>query len=350
MLGKGRVLGRSVGPLTLLPEADYADYDAFVEASAHGTIFQTSWWYRAWGLDFDCLASRRHGAFCTGLLVGRARRGGRTIFAVPPLTPYHGPVIELPQGLAPADAHGWRKQEMLRVIAGLPPGLAMRFHPTPDQFDFSPYVWAGFEAEPSLTYRIRRETGTDWRRHGSRGTREALDRAQRRLEESGGTVSRARRLDQVLHVFEATAGRQGFSLAAGLDRCWRTVEARAAGALYAARDSRGEVVCAALTVHDRKAVFYLVGGVDPEARSRSVMTAVMARMIDDALSAGRDFDFEGSLLVGVERFFRGFGGDLVPLVRIYPTPRLQAGRSDLARLAERMGVAHSGRVRLFDSD
>ena len=43
-------------------------------------------------------------------------------------------------------------------------------------------------------------------------------------------------------------------------------------------------------------------------------------MVDDAHDMGLDFDFEGSLLQGVERFFRGWGGELRLIHRLIKIP------------------------------
>ena len=46
-------------------------------------------------------------------------------------------------------------------------------------------------------------------------------------------------------------------------------------------------------------------------------------MIADAHAMGLDFHFEGSVLPGVERFFRSLGGELRPFYRMlkFPLPR-----------------------------
>ncbi len=44
------------------------------------------------------------------------------------------------------------------------------------------------------------------------------------------------------------------------------------------------------------------------------------RMIKDALEMGLDFDFEGSSLMGVERFYRGWGGEMRPCFRATKIP------------------------------
>jgi hypothetical protein len=69
-------------------------------------------------------------------------------------------------------------------------------------------------------------------------------------------------------------------------------------------------------VWDQRKAYYLGGGVQTEIRRSSHLNCLLfERMIDDALARGLDFDFEGSILHGVERFFRAWGGTLQPTYR-----------------------------------
>jgi len=71
----------------------------------------------------------------------------------------------------------------------------------------------------------------------------------------------------------------------------------------------GAVFC----IYDQKTCYYLLGGVKKEARVAGVNNLLVQRSIEKAQDLGcRVFDFEGSMLPGVEKFFRSFGPDLVP--------------------------------------
>lgn len=70
-------------------------------------------------------------------------------------------------------------------------------------------------------------------------------------------------------------------------------------------------------VFDQKRIYYLLGGYDSSNRH----SGAVALAIWDAIKKGIEFgayifDFEGSMIPQVEKFFRDFGGDLVPYYTI----------------------------------
>jgi lipid II:glycine glycyltransferase (peptidoglycan interpeptide bridge formation enzyme) len=71
----------------------------------------------------------------------------------------------------------------------------------------------------------------------------------------------------------------------------------------------GVVFC----IFDQHSCYYLLGGVDKSAGISGVNNLLVQKSIEKAQQLGcKIFDFEGSMLKGVEKFFRSFGPRLVP--------------------------------------
>ncbi|MCA0429281.1 MAG: GNAT family N-acetyltransferase [Bacteroidetes bacterium] len=71
----------------------------------------------------------------------------------------------------------------------------------------------------------------------------------------------------------------------------------------------GAVFCA----YDSKTCYYLFGGTNKNSEIQGINNLLILKAIENAKHLGCSvFDFEGSMLVGVEKFFRGFGGKLIP--------------------------------------
>jgi hypothetical protein len=85
---------------------------------------------------------------------------------------------------------------------------------------------------------------------------------------------------------------------------------------------------------------YLMGGSDPSLRTSGAMSLLMWEAIKFAGQVARRFDFEGSMLRPVERFFRAFGGRQVSF------PRLTRGRTLKGRVALLAYDLRSARKRL----
>jgi lipid II:glycine glycyltransferase (peptidoglycan interpeptide bridge formation enzyme) len=79
----------------------------------------------------------------------------------------------------------------------------------------------------------------------------------------------------------------------------------------------GNAIAATFCVHDKTTAYYLFGGYDSESRHHGAGVACMWNSILHAKSLGlKTFDFEGSMIPEVERYFREFGGKLIPYYEI----------------------------------
>jgi hypothetical protein len=86
--------------------------------------------------------------------------------------------------------------------------------------------------------------------------------------------------------------------------------------MLCARDEAARVHAVSYVVWDEHAAFYLLGGGDPELRTSGASSLLMWESIMRAREITDVFDFEGSMLRPVERFFRGFGSLQTPYLRV----------------------------------
>ena len=71
----------------------------------------------------------------------------------------------------------------------------------------------------------------------------------------------------------------------------------------------GNVFC----VFDANTCYYLLAGVNKNSGIQGVNNLLVQKSIEKAKNLGcKTFDFEGSMIKGVEKFFRSFGPELVP--------------------------------------
>jgi hypothetical protein len=83
-----------------------------------------------------------------------------------------------------------------------------------------------------------------------------------------------------------------------------------------AQDEAGRVHAVSYAVWDRNAAYYLIGGGDPALRTSGASSLLMWESIMRARAVTDVFDFEGSMLRPVERFFRAFGARQTPYLRV----------------------------------
>ena len=75
----------------LLKPQEFAEWDALVDASPHGTVFHYSWWLEVTAEQLEILVIRdANGLVVGGLPLPRSRRSGLELVHGPLLTPYLG--------------------------------------------------------------------------------------------------------------------------------------------------------------------------------------------------------------------------------------------------------------------
>lgn len=120
-------------------------------------------------------------------------------------------------------------------------------------------------------------------------------------------------------VFARQGLRMPYDLAL-LQRLDSACEARGCRRIFIAQDAEGKLHAAAYVVWDTNSAYYLMGGSDPALRKSGATSLCMWEAIRHAATVTKRFDFEGSMLEPVERFFRGFGAVQVPYFSVSRTP------------------------------
>jgi len=85
--------------------------------------------------------------------------------------------------------------------------------------------------------------------------------------------------------------------------------------LYA-EDAEKNIHAAIYLVWDEGSVYYLIGGSDPKFLDSRAFSLLMWEAIKFASSLNKKFDFEGSWVESIERFFRAFGAVQKPYFKI----------------------------------
>ncbi len=76
-------------------------------------------------------------------------------------------------------------------------------------------------------------------------------------------------------------------------------------------------ISAVFCIFDKTTAYYLLGGYDNKNKHSGAGALSLWNAIEHSKNLGLEvFDFEGSMLVPVEKYFRNFGGDIVPYFTI----------------------------------
>ena len=269
-----------------------------------------------------------------GVVVGRLpfrlrRQSGLTRIGAPPLTPWLGPWIRS-RGGKYLNELSLQHQTLVALIEQLPKADEIRIACAPEFTNLMAMYWHGYDLKLRYTYRLALDSGVDclWQ-----GLRENIRRETRKAEKQL-VVSTESSLSEFFGVVEKTFARQNQSrreLLPVLERIDDVMGKRGQRCFYFARDAAERLHAAIYVVFDDRCSFYLMGGGDPELRSSGAHSLLMWHAIKDGVGRSTVFDFEGSMIEPIEKFFRAFNAR--------QTPRYLAERhSQLGRLA---GVVNS---------
>jgi len=300
-----------------LNESEIARWDEFVRRSPQGTLFHTTLWLEASGVPFRLLGCFRGGEMHGGCAIGIIghRIAGRPY---PSVTPYLGVlypslhakyVTEISNNKEIGSAFAiFLKTEFDRVVD---------FAFSPEVVDLQPFIWQGFTIELRYTYRLS-VTNLEY-------VFDNMDATRRRnlvtAEKQGVQIEADVDFSEIVRLSEKSFERQ--SLVASHGQVVSRFEAalRRAGRCrgFLARSKEGEPLGAVWIAWDEKRAYYLLGGYDHSAKSNNAVALAMWRAIQFTATDLKlpEFDFEGSAIPAVERFFRKFGGTLTPYYCIW---------------------------------
>lgn len=242
------------------------------------------------------------------------KRLGLTFLTMPHLTQSLGPSF-LEREAKYAKRLAREKDLMTRLIEKLPKHdwFNQRFHCSVT--NWLPFHWRGFEQTTRYTYRLGNLSDLDGIWSGFlTNIRTDIRKAEKRV-----AVRTDLGVEKFLDVNEMTFKRQGRELPYSRDLVKRIDEAcgnRDCRKIFFAEDSKGRVHASVYIVWDERAAYYLMGGSDPELRNSGATSLAIWSAIRFAVNVTNTFDFEGSIVERIERFFRAFGGQQVPYFHV----------------------------------
>ena len=275
------------------------------------TLFQEPWWLDAVAPgEWDEVVVKRGTQVAARLPFLRRTTLGRTWLLQPKLTPYLGPWLR-PSSAKLANYLAEQKELMTELIDALPRFDIFRQCCAPEITYWLPFFWRGFRQTTRYTYRLSNLTDLTTIWAGFRpNIRLEIRKAERTL-----AIRDDLDLDRFLRVWEQTFVRQNSKLPVSKEQCYRIEDActkRGCRTIFFAEDAQGKVHAATYLVWNNRCTYYLMAGGDPELRTSGAGSLVMWEAIKFAAKLSEHFDFEGSMIEPVERFFRAFGGTPTP--------------------------------------
>jgi len=286
-------------------------------------LFAQPWWLDAVaGADgWDAVLALR-GDRVAGVLPYAVRRQfGFVRLGLPPLTRSLGPWLPASEAkYAKRLAH---EKDVMQALAGALPAFAeyrQRWHP--EVVNWLPLYWLGYRQTTRYTYILEPLADHDALWEGMQpkirsDVRKARDRHGLEVIRDPSAT-----LDAFLALHQRAVEVRDEAAAVGSETIRRLDQAcaeRGCRTMLLARDAEGREHAGAYVVWHEGTAYYLIGCADPDLRNSGAGSLVVWTAIKTAAQHVQRFDFEGSMIEPIERFFRGFGGRQQPYFEVWKT-------------------------------
>lgn len=285
-------------------------------------LFSQAWWLDATAGEgaWDVALVEKGEVILAAMPYVLRKRFGFTLLGQPALTQTLGPWLQK-SGAKYSNRLGLEKDLLSELIRQLPDFASFHQNWHFSQTNWLPFFWQGFQQTTRYTYRLPDLSDLDavwsgFRENIRSDIRKASNRFHIRVRTDLG-------VDDFLKINRLTFERQGvqFPYSPNFIRSLDLAcEGNRARKVFIAEDELGQRHAGVYIVWDEQSAYYLMGGGDPKLRASGATSLCMWEAIQFAATKVKSFDFEGSMLEPVERFFRAFGAIQTPYFSISKTP------------------------------
>lgn len=178
----------------------------------------------------------------------------------------------------------------------------------PEYSDLQPFYWANFKVVPKYTYRLDLTLSLEnIKSNMAPERRNVLQKA-----ETEGIVLSSCETESSLALIAHRWSSKSLKLPVeGLRRLFRVFHGGPQA--IACCGSKEKLLATVFCVHNQQTCYYIAGAYDASAESNAAGSLCLFSAIAEAKGKGLQiFDFEGSMIPEVERYFRSFGAEIRP--------------------------------------
>lgn len=276
-------------------------------------VFSQAWWLDAVSGDaWDVVLLENDGVILASMPFVTRERFGLKVIGQPVLTPNLGPWLRV-SSARNARRLGQEKNLLQALYNLLPTYAQYSQNWYCERTNWLPLYWMGYEQSTRYTYRLERldDLNAVWEGFDT-NIRTDIRKAENKL---GIQIHSEISIESFLALNKKVFSRQSMGLPYGEDvvlAIHAAATGQKASRLFVAVDDQGRHHAGVYIIWDSNSAYYLLGGGDPDLRNSGATSLCMWYAIQFAATVTKKFDFEGSMIEPVERFFRGFGATQAP--------------------------------------
>ena len=282
-------------------------------------IFSKDWWMDAvcGENNWDVLLIEKGGQIVASLPYFLRKRGKRRYITQPPLTKTNGIWIKYPPNQKYCKKLTYEKKVMTEIINQLDK-LNLDYYNQNFHYSITnwlPFYWKGFKQTTRYTYVIE--------------DLENLDKVFRSFSHSKRkNIRKAKNITKIKtdlpakdfyenHMLTLEKQNDKISYSFNIfENIYNSVYSHNSGKIFYAIDDRNNIHAALLIIWDDIQAHDLISTIDPDFRNSGAASLVVKESIKYISKRTKKFDFEGSMIEGVENSFRKFGAIQKPYFNI----------------------------------
>lgn len=286
-------------------------------------IFSKDWWLDAtagedsW--DVVIIENGNNEIIASLPYVVKKNRLGFTVITQPQLTQHLGPWLKFSSDKY-ATILSQEKDLIQELFSKLPKHDKYQQNWYLERTNWLPLYWKGYSQTTRYTYRIEDLTDLDkiWKTLES-SAKSHIKNAEQKYKL---TIKDIPSIDEFIDLNKLVFKRQGMQLPYSTDLIKsidNATKKKNSSKLFVACDDQGTNHAALYLVWDKNSSYCLMSGSVPHLRKSGAISLCRWKAIEYSSKVTKAFDFEGSMIEGVERFFRGFGAIQTPYFAISKT-------------------------------
>lgn len=283
------------------------------KAEPHVGVFASKKWLAVYGdsLTMVGIYKDEH-QLIGGFYYLKTKKLGFDFVKLPPYTPHCG-LFFINESKNQSSINNFSKevvQEVCNHFSGLRSALTILAFPS-SVTDMQPFIWDKYKVVPNYTYRLDlKKSMDDIKSHFDSKTRNAINKAVKEgVQVSLNSLSKQEIYDVLVENLKS-AGANIYDTY--LRNILFNFSDESNSFCFVAR-KENEVLGLVFCIYDSNVCYYLLAAVSKKSGVQGVNNLLVQHCIEKAQQIGcKVFDFEGSMLKGVEKFFRSFGPEMFP--------------------------------------
>ncbi len=280
-------------------------------------IFSQPWWLDAvcGENNWDIVLVENEDQIEAAMPFYKKKYFASNIITMPPLTQTLGPWLSSPISEKYFNIISREKKLMTQLIKGLPPFDYFAQHFSNTITNWLPFYWNGFTQTTRYSYIIRdlsdpEKVFSEFSHAKRKNIRRAQDSVDIRSD-----------LDavQFYEHHKNSLRKEGKNISYSFDLLKKIFEAthkQNAGKNFYAIDKNNIIHSTIFIIYNSLSAYYLISSIDPDYRNSGSVSLLLFHAMKYVSKYTNVFDFEGSMIEGVENSFRQFGAQQVPYFRI----------------------------------